>query len=488
MGAGTHLTANSSAAGWSTTPPAASDGCQQRELHPGLAKGAYGPLSCDSSNPRVLEAIFIDPPWCMCRLCPDRHTSDGGNPAQAACFLATGPLQAFDILFGIKEAAPAADGRRRALVPLELLDAATALATVWADVLAHVPESLLGALEPIADFTLDGPVSVLETPSLISQEEPYRFSVHYVFHASEASRDAVVEAINAVAQDPAFTCASWIAYTGVDMCALVQAALPPGFGLVNPWAKTLPAAPDASGRLLQSPSTADHRALFLPVVLNSLVLFGTKAFAGIGKGVDQFRAAKSSGKPMALEGRAMFVDSASQILGMAFGIWNLFGGSDDKYMPYLKQIDQVRMDGWTDGWGGGWSEMYCPSHTMGACIDVGAMMHLPDSSRLTRSKHTTTSDDKGDAGSGQRPAGADRQRADPARCDHPAAQPAAGEGARGQVHHRQLARGAGDQQAHAAVVRVLRRRELRAGHRHQVGTRAPRVHVRWLRVPAAHLP
>ena len=44
---------------------------------------------------------------------------------------------------------------------------------------------------------------------------------------------------------------------------------------------------------------------------------------------------------MALEGKAMFVDSAFQILGMALGFWNLFGGDGDKITPYLKQIDQT---------------------------------------------------------------------------------------------------------------------------------------------------
>jgi len=352
VGAGTHLTAEASAPAWSTTPPAPNGGCQQRELHPGLATGTYGPLSCDAANPRVIEAIYIDPPACVCRLCPEGFTSDGGNPAQAACFPNTGGLQAFGLLFGIneEEAAPATGGgRRRALMPVDVLDAASALASSWADVLSRVPESLLGALEPIADFTLDGAVRPLDTPSL-TDRALYLFAARYTFVASAASRDAVVEAINGVAQDPAFTCASWVAYTGVDMCALVQQVLPAGYRLVNPWAMPAPmpaaAAGASGGRSMQQQSAsagdARHRALFLPVVLNSLFLFGTKAFAGIGKGVDQYRASKSSGKPMALEGKAMFVDSAFQILGMAFGIWNLFGGSEDKYLPYLKQIDEVK--------------------------------------------------------------------------------------------------------------------------------------------------
>lgn len=354
VGAGTHLTANTSAAGWTSTPPAPDGGCQQRELHPSLATGTYGPLSCDAANPRVIEAIYIDPPACVCRLCPGGFTSDGGNPAEAACFPDTGGLQSFGLLFGIKEEeeeAPATDGgRRRALAPLSVLDAASALASSWADVLSCVPESMLGALEPIEAFTLDGPVRPLETP-VLTDRALYLFAVRYTFFGSAASRDAVVEAINGVAQDPAFTCASWVYYTGADMCALVRQALPEGYRLVNPWATRDPVpAPAggavAGGRSMQQQSAfagaAHHRALFLPVVLNSLFLFGTKAFAGIGKGVDQYRASKSSGKPMALEGKAMFVDSAFQILGMAFGIWNLFGGSEDKYLPYLKQIDEVQ--------------------------------------------------------------------------------------------------------------------------------------------------
>ncbi len=359
VGAGTHLTANQSAAGWNTTPPAPRGGCQDRELHPGLSKGDYGPLSCDATNPRVLEAIFIDPPSCVCRPCPDGFTSDGGNPAQAACFLAAGPLQAFGVSFGIEEKAPAAGGRRRALMPVDVLDAANELATKWAQVLSHVPESLLGALEPIGDFTLDGPVGSLETLSFSDQEGPYLFSARYVFHASEASRNAVVEAINGVLQDPAFTCASWIAYAGVDMCALVRETLPPGFKLVNPWAKTLPAALDAlDGRLMQSFSTGAHRELFVPVLLSGVMTFASKAFTSGGKGFDQFAKYRGEGKgrwaslkAMNWEGRSLVLDSGIQIFGMVAGIVGWATPNEpDKYLPYLKQIDEVRNNSKAHHW------------------------------------------------------------------------------------------------------------------------------------------
>jgi len=289
--------------------------------------------------------MFIDPPACTCRLCPGGFTSDGGDPAEAACFPTTGPgsLQAFGVSFGFQgeeETAPAAGGRRRELVPLDLLNAANALASSWADALSHVPERLLGALEPIADFTLDGPVSAIETAT-INSNEPYLFSARYIFHASEASRDAVVEAINGVVQDPAFNCASWVAYTGADMCALVQAALPPGFRLVNPWAKPQPAVLDASGgrMIMQSPSTGHaHRALWFAVV-NALATFGTRAFSCISNGVDSYGRAGSVSK-MGLEGKALFVEGIAQVVGMAFGISALVG--EDESLTYLKQIDEVR--------------------------------------------------------------------------------------------------------------------------------------------------
>ena len=319
-------------------------------MHPGLAKGSYGPLSCDISNPRVMEAIFIDPPTCMCRLCPEGYTSDGGNPAQAACFLPAGPVQAFSIMYGLEEEAPAGGGRRLANAPLDVQDAATALANIWAGVLSHVPESLLGALEPIADFTLDGPVKEVDSLSFDVQE-PYLFSARYIFHASEASRDAVVEAINSVAQDPDFKCADWVAHTGVDMCALVRDALPPGYRLVDPWAEPLPAASGGSGRrLMQSSSTAAHRVLFLPLAISGIFGFITKGLACLGKGVDQYKG-KGFWK-MPYEGRAMFFDSAVQGLSAIFSIWSLAQGKEDKITPYLQQIDKVRRWGVRRGRGG----------------------------------------------------------------------------------------------------------------------------------------
>ena len=347
VGAGTHLTANSLATGWSTTPPTTDGGCRERELHPGLAKGSFGPLSCDATNPRVMEAIFIDPPTCMCRLCPEGYTSDGGNPAQAACFPATGTLQAMDVLFGFEkeeEEAPAAGGRRLANVPSDVLDAANALATAWAQALSHVPESLLGALEPIADFTLDGPVSVVESLS-VADQQPYLFSARYVFHASEASRDAVVQAINGVVQDPAFNCASWVAYTGIDMCALVQQALPAGYRLVDPWAKPLPAVPDAlDGRLMQSsPTGAAHRALWI-AGFTTIGNFLTYAMTGLGASVDDYRRAKKEGGKMTWTGKANIAYGAFHLLGLVFGIFGI-GKEADTVTPYLQQIDEVRKDG-----------------------------------------------------------------------------------------------------------------------------------------------
>jgi len=243
----------------------------------------------------------------------------------------TTQLQAFGIYFGIS---PVKDdgGRRRALLPqaeVSLLLAAERMASLFADILSTEPlYEIIGALEPVGQVQMDGHVRSLTPPS---STNPRRlFFARYTFEGSTQARNAVVESVNSAAGDLTLTCASWIERTGIDFCGRL-ASVTTSYELAQ-----------ASAVVLELSDPGPFAPVtFLPVLLNSLFLFGTKAFAGIGKGVDQYRASKSSGKPMALEGKAMFVDSAFQILGMAFGFWNLFGGDGDKITPYLKQIDQT---------------------------------------------------------------------------------------------------------------------------------------------------
>lgn len=338
-GTGTFVDPDDPVAGWSTTTPR--QGTCKREEHPGYNSGLWSSPSCNiSSSPWVYQSLYVNPPECVCRPCPARYTSLGGPSEMAVCFSIDDEPEAFGIHFALVSSnnTTGGTGEGRALAELPALIAAGNVARAFAEILSTTPLDGFNAVHPIGNITLDGEVRSLQP--IEYRIQPYKFFARYTFRGSQASRDAIVEALNTVphgesigddADKPALICAAWLANIGMDVCGALAVASP-DYVVVLPWAQALEV--DEFGPM--GPLT------FWPTVATKLLVDSIKSFETLSKSRDGYRDSKKpDGKPWALDSKAGIADGIFSVVGVFFGIHDLVAKPEDKTMEVLNQINQT---------------------------------------------------------------------------------------------------------------------------------------------------
>lgn len=158
-----------------------------------------------------------------------------------------------------------------------------------------------------------------------------------MFRGSQASRDAIVQALNAVphgesigdeADDVARICEAWRVNIGADVCTELAMASP-GYELVLPWARAMES--DDQGPL--GPVT------FMGVSVLKFFVDAVKGFASIAKFEDGYRNRKT--KAFTWDCKSSIVDGTLSFIGVFFGIYDLVTKPEDTTKTLLTQINQT---------------------------------------------------------------------------------------------------------------------------------------------------
>lgn len=286
--------------------------CRSRVADTRFFNEGFAPVgSCDRSNPRVLSALMLDPPECICRPCAAGNASIGGEPEHAVCYDAGASPQRFSVVFGIQVID---EGRRR--LGSEQQDArvlnvnaarhgtmlevqAGRFVTTYLETVAA--QQLFGATVGLQSLSVQGravPGQLIDADSA----NYVRYYANVSFIGSAVSRQALVAAINAasscddlapvpVGDGVLSFCASFAATLGTpggDLAEFAELAHIRAYEIPQPAVEGL-----------------SSNVGFAPAALNALFLILTRVFAGTGKFLDQRNKVRAHFKAREVLHRAM---------------------------------------------------------------------------------------------------------------------------------------------------------------------------------------
>lgn len=268
--------------------------CRSRIADPQLLTEGFSPVgSCDKANPRVLSALMLDPPECVCRPCAAGNTSIGGFPEHAVCYDAGASPQEFSVIFGMQTLD---EGRRRLgneedVRVLNLND--TMLAQIGMLLTNHMQtvaaQQLFGAPVGLQSLSVRGQT---KSGEFIDADDPgtVRYYSNVSFVGASVTRQALVEAINA-----ASSCDDPVPVPNGDDVLSFCANLAAGFG--GSAALQHIRAYDS----LQPPLDGlTSSVMFAPAALNALFLILSRVFTGSGKFLDQRNKVGSMSAPVSV--------------------------------------------------------------------------------------------------------------------------------------------------------------------------------------------
>lgn len=257
--------------------------CRSRIADPRFLTEGFTPVgSCDKSNPRVLSALMLDPPECVCRPCAAGSTSIGGTPEHSVCYDAGASPQRFSVIFGMQ----AVDESRRRLDNKKEVRALSLNGTM---IEQQVDRLVTTYMQTVAAQQLLGAPFGLQSLSVQGGTKPgeftdadipgsVRFYANVSFVGGSVTRRALVEAFNAASSCDAAVPVP-VGDGVLSFCASFAASFGGSLELTH-----IRAYDDLQPAL---DGLTSNNVGFAPQALNALFLILTRVFTGTGKFLDQ---------------------------------------------------------------------------------------------------------------------------------------------------------------------------------------------------------